>query len=156
MERYRLPIMEKFQKSMCIWVAYLRAIALVHQNNHWTCKGPSFYAHHLLFERVYGTAQEDADKAAERVVGLFGKDCLTMAAQAECINTILVKVNELAEPLESSIAIEEDFLDYTKKLYDLMKTEESDKMTLGLDDLMMELCSSRETAIYLLSQNLES
>jgi len=147
--------MEDLKKSLCIYVAYLRCLYLIHQNNHWTCKGKNFYQYHLLFERLYSSAQSDADMAAEKIVGLYGSGTLSLAAQSECIGTILTKLKPSADDLvKLSLDAELAFAAYSEKLYGLMKAEKS--FSLGMDNMMMSIYDRREEARYLLSQSLDS
>lgn len=144
--------MDKFQKSCCIFVAYLRSLYTLHQNNHWTCRGPFFYEEHLMFERIYQTAQKHSDEAAEKFVGLFGDECMTMAGQAECMNQILTKIKD--DKLASSLKLEEEFLEYAAKFYQVLKMEHPKEFSLGLDDMIMSICNERESAVYLLRRSL--
>lgn len=145
--------MEKFEKSMAIFVAYLRAISLLHQNNHWTCQSALFYQHHKLLDELYNSAQADADEAAEKIVGLFGCGVLDLQTQMSSIKSILDKQKD-SSPMSSSLTIEEEFLDYAKKLYAILKTDEKEKLSLGLDDLIMGICNNREKACYHLKMSL--
>lgn len=146
--------MDKFGKSCCIFVGYLRALYTLHQNNHWTCRGSYFYEEHLMFERIYQSAQQHADQAAEKFVGLFGDQCMTVTGQAECMNQILTKIKDEHQRLQASLKLEEEFLDYAAKFYKILKTEHAKEMTLGLDNMIMNICDERETAVYLLRRSL--
>ena len=143
--------MEKLQESCLGYISGLRMIYLLHQNHHWICSGNDFYGNHLLFERIYTSAQENADAAAEKFVGLFGKECLDLSAQAESIAKML-KTFCGDDYLESSLRAEEFFLKYAQEFFDSLKASED--MTLGLDDLLMSISNTREEAIYLLKQAL--
>lgn len=147
--------MDSLKKSFCIYVAYLRALYLVHQNAHWTCSGPTFFALHQLFEKLYLSAQDNGDDAAEKVVGLFGSESLTLSAQTECMGHILGKCTE-ENLLQRSLKLEEEFLAFSKKLYETLKNEKPEELTLGLDDLIMSICNDREEAVYHLRQTLRT
>lgn len=143
------------EKMLAMYVAFLRAVALTHQNNHWTCSGSTFYAHHLMFERIYNSAQENADAAAERVVGLLGSGAIVLTTQAKDIAEMLKQFDGKDEELiANSIAIETQFLEFSQKMYDSL--DKSGKMSLGLDDLIMSIASDREAALYLLKQSLSA
>lgn len=147
--------MDKCCKVASLYIATLKAIALIHQHNHWTTKGSNFYGSHLLFERLYDSSLEDLDLAAEKFMGLFGDECLNYDLQAELLHKILVKYKNLeGSPFDLSLAVEKDFLKFSKEAYNCF--EEDGKLTLGLDDMIMAIASSREEAVYLLQQTAEN
>jgi len=146
--------MDKCSKTAALYIATVKAIALIHQNSHWTSKGNNFYGDHLLFERIYKSALEDLDLAAEKFIGLFGASCLNYQLQADLLNKILLKYKGLeGEPLAMSLAIEKDFLKLSSDAYNCF--EEEGKLTLGLDDMVMAIASNREGSVYLLQQALK-
>ncbi len=147
--------MEKVYKLANLYVASLRAIYLIHQHNHWTTKGASFYGNHLLFERLYTSATGDADMAAEKMIGLFGEKGLDFDLQIDYMNKIVSKYASLdGNPVKMSLTIEKEFLQLSQSVFDTM--EEEDAMTLGLDDMIMALASKHEENCYLLQQTLDS
>jgi hypothetical protein len=141
--------MERIEELCCYYVALVRSIYLVHQNHHWITKGENFYGNHLLFERIYKTAADDADLAAEKFIGLFGTDVLDLSMQAQMIGKIMGNFAS-GDPIGTSLRIEKKFLDFSEKFYRMVKDE--GKMTLGLDDMIMAIASNREAAVYLLKQ----
>lgn len=142
--------MNDLTELMSCYVAFLRVIYFIHQNNHWISKGTNFYGNHLLFQRIYESAQTDADLAAEKVVGLFGEECLDFNLQKTLINKLL-ELKKEDDTIKSSLEIEKKFLAFSKKVYGIL--EKSNKMTLGLDDMLMAIASKREESVYLLQQS---
>jgi DNA-binding ferritin-like protein len=143
--------MDKCSKTAALYIATLKAISLIHQHSHWTTKGLLFYGDHLLFERIYKSALEDLDLAAEKFIGLFGEDCLNYQLQADLLNKVILKYKGLeGKQLAMSLAIEKDFLKFSKDAYNCF--EEEGTLTLGLDDMVMAIASNREGAVYLLQQ----
>lgn len=149
--------MNKFAQSnareiLAAYVANLRSIYLVHQNNHWQCSGPNFYANHLLFERLYKEAGDQADMLAEKAIGLFGSETLDLRKQASLIKTLtsMYTGGGPEDCVKSSLKAEQDFV----RLSGTIKAKLTDLgvITLGLDDLIMELASKSEGRIYLLQQ----
>lgn len=141
--------MDRIEELCCYYIASLRSIALIHQNNHWLVKGHNSYANHLLFERIYASAQEDSDLMAEKMVGVFNADCLDIALQAKIISKQLSKYTG-EDFLLNSLEAETDFIAFSKHFYETLKEQE--ELTLGLDDAIMAVSSSREEAVYLLKQ----
>jgi DNA-binding ferritin-like protein len=121
----------------------------VHQNNHWLTKGANFYSNHLMFDRIYKSASEDSDLAAEKMIGVFGVEALDLDLQAKLIGKALQEFAS-EDHIDCSLKIEKKFLEFSKKFYDTLKEE--DQMTLGLDDLIMSIANNREGACYLLQQ----
>lgn len=140
------------EKKSNEYVANLRALYLLHQNHHWICEGDSFYGKHLLFQRIYESAQENADSAAEKLIGLYGKSMVSLEKQADCINEFLTSFAKESDVLKRSLQAEQNFQKLSKDFYKFCKDQ--DIITLGLDDLILSIANDRETAIYLLKQNL--
>lgn len=136
-------------KLLSVYVAFTRALYLLHQQNHWLAMS---YGNHLLFERLYEKAQEFADDAAERVIGLCG-DANLDGAESVIAQKFAAKDGSIKGLLESSLSIEKAFQNLVKKVYGTLK--EKGSITLGLDDLLMSQASDGETHIYLLQQALK-
>lgn len=146
--------MDKSCKIAALYIATLKAVALIHQHNHWTTRGEAFYGDHLLFERLYDSALESLDSAAEKFMGLFGDQCLTYDLQTDLLGKVLSKYSNLeGSPVQMSLAVEKDFIKFSKTAYNTF--EEEGKLTLGLDDMIMATASKREESVYLLQQTLD-
>lgn len=146
--------MEKCSKVAALYIATLKAMALIHQHNHWTAKGEAFYGDHLLFERLYDSALKDLDLAAEKFIGLWSDTVIAYDLQTELLNKVLSKYSKLeGSPMEMSLAVEKDFLLFSKSAYECFESE--GKLTLGLDDMIMSIASQREESVYLLQQSLK-
>ena len=99
--------MEKCSKVGALYIATLKAIALIHQHSHWTTKGAPFYGDHLLFERLYNSALKDLDLAAEKFMGLFGEEVLDYDLQTKLLHEVLSKYSDLeGSPAQMSVSIE--------------------------------------------------
>lgn len=147
--------MEKCCKVAGMYVASLRFLYLLHQNCHWTVGGKQFYGDHQLFQRIYEAAGADADLAAEKVIGLFGKECMKLDLQGQFMKAFFEQYGGMeAGCSELALKAEQDFLEFSKKAYDCFKEE--GKMTLGLDDMIMAIASNHESTVYLLKQRLEN
>lgn len=146
--------MDKCNKVGALYVASLKALALIHQHNHWTTKGVAFYGDHLLFERLYNDTLKLLDLAAEKFVGLFGDGVLAYDIQTTLLAKVLSKYSNLeGSPVQMSLEVVRDFIKFSKEAYNCF--EEEGKMTLGLDDMIMEISSKSEEFVYLLQQSLD-
>lgn len=141
--------MRSVSELCCYYIAFLRGLALVHQQSHWLTKGSNFYGNHLLCERIYKSANEDADAIAERFIGLFGDDVLDLGMQAQLIGKTLEQFAG-GDPIETSLKAEKEFILFAEKFYNALDKE--GKLTLGLEDLLPAVASNRETSVYLLQQ----
>ena len=149
--------MIKIWKIANLYLATLRSIYMVHQYSHWTCKGTNFYQHHLLFERLYKSAQDDADKTAEKFIGVLGSASVDFATQTQFISQILNRYDNFdGNPLKMSLMIEKEFLKFTEEAYEAFKEEGKQIFPPGVDVMMMSIASNREEACYLLQQSLGS
>lgn len=146
--------MDKSNKVAAMYIATLKAMAIVHQHNHWTTRGSDFYGDHLLLERLYDSTLKDLDLAAEKFVGLFGDEVLNYDLQVDLLSKVLMKYSRLeGSPVEMSLAIEKDFLKFSGDAYNSF--DEEGKLSLGLDDMIMSIASQREESVYLLQQVLK-
>lgn len=141
--------MNSVEELCCYYVAFLRAVALIHQNHHWTTKGREFYGNHLLFERIYNGTLEDIDLMAERFIGVYGDATLDLALQSKIIQQTLDKYAG-DEPIKGSLKVEEEFLKLSEHIYEVLKNE--DVLSLGTDDAIMSVASNHENHTYLLKQ----
>lgn len=135
-------------KLLSAYVAFVRALSLRHQENHWIAQA---YGDHLLFQRLYEDSQEMSDDAAERVVGLCGT--AIFEGEEAIAKKFEPRIKTLSSILESSLDIEKAFQDVCKNTYDTLK--EKDVITLGLDDLLMSQASIGEVHLFLLQQALK-
>lgn len=146
--------MDKCNKVGALYVASLKALALIHQHNHWTTKGIAFYGDHLLFERLYNDTLELLDLAAEKFVGLLGDQVLAYDTQTELLSKVLSKYSNLeGSPVQMSLEAVRDFIKFSKDAYNCF--EEEGKLTLGLDDMIMAIASKNEEFVYLLQQSVD-
>src|ERR1019366_8035155 len=130
--------MDKLTKMCALYLATLNAISIINRLSHWTTKGKAFYGDHLLFDRIYTSAAEDMDAAAEKFVGIFGDACLDYDTQTDLLHRVLLKYNNLeGSPQQMSLAAEKDFLKFSETLYKPLEDEE--KLTIGLDNAISEI-----------------
>lgn len=140
---------EEVNSLMSQYVAITKALYLLHQQNHWDAIS---HGNHLLFERLYEEVLEISDETAERVIGLCGD--VKFGGFEEIALKFMPQEKTNDSLLKSSLALEEAYQQFSKKLYDTLK--EKDFITLGLDDLIMGNASEGENRIYLLKQALKN
>jgi DNA-binding ferritin-like protein len=143
------------------YLSSMRTVHLYHQHAHWISKGSAYYGDHLLFERLYEDLTVEIDALAERAVGLSGDDAvcpiIVTGAAFRNLNKLLPDFDAAGHPddiVRAALRIERYFLKGTKSLYEDLKS--SGRITLGFDDMLMEIYSNHETNVYLLQQRLKS
>lgn len=140
------------QKLLSNLLAYLRAAREAHKTAHWQASGPTFYADHLMFDRLYKSLKTEVDTLAEKMVSMFGGKAVELSDQLE-IQTYLASVWEKQQDLiVRALVIEEGIQRMFEATYE--KLEEIGFMTLGLDDFIMGSASEHETNLYLIKQRL--
>jgi DNA-binding ferritin-like protein len=144
--------MDKCVQTANLFLATLKAIYQIHQNNHWTASGNNFYSTHLLFQRLYEEALEDIDTTAEKFLGVFGDEAINYQLQAELVKNIILKYKD-KKSFEQSLAVEKDFQKFLIEAYKCFEDEKT--MTLGLDNFVQGMCDNSEHRCYLLGQSLK-
>lgn len=145
--------MNKTIKLASLYLATLKAAIIIHQQSHWLASGKDSYEDHLLYERIYNESQECLDTGAEKFISIFGNDCLEYKLQNSLLLKALSNYNDF-DNFNKSLRIEKDFLKFNQLFYNHVKSQ-SDKMTLGLDDFIMETHSKHEGFVYLLEQKIK-
>lgn len=134
-------------------LAALRALHWSHWTTHWQVSGKSFYADHLLFERLYSDPiVDEIDGTAERIVAYVGTDAVDagniMARSQAFIDSWAIE----SCPYKRALKAEQDTQGAIRLAYDALKA--SGQITLGLDDWLMGLASAHDTNVYLLKQRI--
>ena len=131
-------------------LAALRAQYLMYQTSHWQTKGPAYYGNHLLFQRLYESAQGEIDAVAEKLVGYTGAASVGLPAQIELIERYCSRWCAVENLHERGLVSEKEVQKLLKFTYDTLKAK--GELTLGLDDWLMATSSAHETNVYLLQQ----
>lgn len=155
-------ISKSFDEQMFMkYLAFVLAIRDMYQSFHWGTSGRDFYEDHLLFERLYNASAEESDSVAEKFVGLCSPNvvCPVKLSSQRCeVYKNILEDLEISEGGNSLILramyAESCFLKVSEALYDNL--EKSEKLTLGLDDMLTAVYSDHEDNIYLLKQKVIS
>jgi DNA-binding ferritin-like protein len=111
------------EAEMKKYLSTLKALQAYYQHAHWISKGEPFYGDHLLFERLYGSVNEQIDSLAEKMVGLGGDHYVCVRTVMKMTSDILQKIPEMGEDTlglelaQSALKLENMFLNSTKNLY---------------------------------------
>lgn len=144
--------------QLSVVLVYLKHLAALHQNHHWTCVGDPYYGDHLLFERLYGDIPGEIDSIAEKAIGL---GC-TANVDLQLVHSQLLKlisgsgsatmIPQSTDLAKKSLMAEMNFLAVMKHLCDSLK--ECGLMTHGLDNLLAGIEDKHEGHVYLLKQRI--
>jgi DNA-binding ferritin-like protein len=130
--------------ALCFYVAMLRAVYMVHKQNHWMIYG---HSGHTLLQRLYEEVEDDLDEAAEKAVGA-GAALKYLGTESQIAGQFVPENKDMASVLEASTRIEKEFQTVAQKVYDSLK--ELDELTMGMDDMIMSHFSKSESRVYLL------
>ena len=145
--------------ELSVLLAWLRAVSLIHQTHHWQTEGPTYYADHLLFERLYNESQDAIDSIAERAVGSSpsgGPNLVRPAIQASQIAQVVGLFYPNADPVGASafptisLSAEKHLLDVLQILRSRM--EIAGRLSIGTDNLLQDIADKHEGFVYLLQQ----
>lgn len=135
-------------------LAVLRAASFLHQTHHWQTQGPSYYADHLLFDRLYNDSQSFIDQVAERAVGLGHSDLVNPVAQVQQLAQIISVVGgsdgSPTQLVETSLRMESLVLAVIDEVVNVLRGSEA--LTNGTDNLLQGAADLHETFVYLLQQ----
>jgi DNA-binding ferritin-like protein len=142
--------------QLSVVLVYLKFLATVHENHHWTCMGDPFYGDHLLFSRLYEAVDAEIDPVAEKAVGL---GC-TSNVNPQIIHSQVLKllsgvgsgstIPQSSDLARKSLMVELNFL----KVVDSCRSslEECGLLTNGVDNMLQDIADKHEGHVYLLKQ----
>jgi hypothetical protein len=143
--------------ELAVLVAFLRAESIIHQAHHWQTSGPTFFADHQLFDRIYGALPGQIDRLAERMVGSGDAILAHPVLHAKHVSAIVQSFYDGAPvspgpndfPLISLRAVLRVLVVF-KILY---KSLEADgRLSGGTDNLLQGIEDTHEEFVYLLKQ----
>ena len=139
--------------DLAVWLAFLRALGMIHHSHHWQTMGSSFYGDHLLYERFYKAIQDEVDTVGEKVVGLDSPALTNYFLQMHHMKSFMKKVsNKEKSPLFVSLEAELVFIAVGEVVSERLK--EFKLETIGLANMLGDILDRHETHVYLLQQRL--
>lgn len=135
-------------------LSVLRAASFLHQTHHWQTSGPSYYADHLLFDRLYNDSQSFIDQVAERAVGLGNTGLVSPVGQVQQLSQIVGVIArggaDAEELVQTSLRMEALVLAVVDEAIEVLRASEA--LTPGVDNLLQGVSDQHETFVYLLQQ----
>lgn len=141
---YKVSVLEK-----SLWqelLAKTRLLYLWYQTCHWQTKGVTFYADHLLFERLYKDTLDEIDQIAERSIAT--PDGIKVVDLTESLDKIQKYLKEMKETdlIEGSLDLEIRYIA-------LLESIDKDKdISVGARNLLNGIADKHEEHVYLLKQ----
>lgn len=130
------------------------ALQLLHQAAHWQTRGPSYYADHLLFQRLYKPIDKEIDALGERAVGLGDPRLVCPITTADTSAELLQSWGK-GHGLDSPTRLLQISLGAERAL--LLAVEAAMKMgsaSDGVQNLLQGIADTHEGNVYLLQQRL--
>ena len=135
-------------------LAVLQAASLLHKSHHWQTHGLTYYADHLLFDRLYTESQDFIDQVAERAVGTYSEVEVDPRQQSQRMANIIRLVDSGNEGPQDMVATSLRMEELVLRTIDEAKArlEATGKLSNGTDNLLQGAADLHETFVYLLKQ----
>lgn len=143
------PGLEQLQELLAV----LRAAYLTYRTAHWQARGDASYGDHLMLQRIYEESEKHVDQVGERIVGYYGVSAVDLDDQTQRVAHWSTRFARDKDPISVSLRASEAVRDVLSETYDVLNKQ--GKLSLGIDDLLMSISSSKDEHIYLLQQALE-
>ncbi len=139
----------------CNYFGILQACLTYSRTAHWITKGEAYYADHLMFERIYNELNELQDSFAEKAVAHFSEHSIDPIKFTKVLYDLIKELKPEPTPkdlIDNLIKFIKLSITSIDELYAILKKE--NKLTMGLDDLLMAMCNTHEHHLYLLGQRI--
>lgn len=143
--------------ELAVLLSCLRAAAFVHQTHHWQTRGDTFYADHLLYERLYNDSLPMIDQLAERTVGsghhLLVHPVIQSGQVASLVKFFVGDIQTNLTTDESarvSLVTEVQLLALLSMVYQTIEGKQ--QLSPGTDNLLQDGADKHESFVYLLRQ----
>jgi starvation-inducible DNA-binding protein len=133
-------------------LAMLLALHWNYWTAHWQAKGASFYADHLLFQRLYEGLVTEIDGMAEKMVGTYGAESVCGLDSIGRAHKRLAGWHAVSGSFERALVSEAEFQELLGQVRTML--DSNGALTLGLDNFLQGLADVHETNVYLLRQRL--
>lgn len=128
----------------------LRALHWLQWTAHWVAKGESFQGDHDLFAALYQSLPDEIDALAEKMVAMSPRPLETVDP-SQSMAVAQTWLQRWGEPsVASALKAERDLQQVLLQVYSHLET--THLKTLGMDDFLMSLADTHETALYKLQQ----
>ena len=136
---------------LAIFLGCTEALQMIHHSHHWQTMGPSFFADHQLFQRLYTQVLEEIDLVGEKLIGVSKNPALTnYFARMKMIQKFLEMTTSPEDYITVSTKAEQTYLKVGEHLMD--KLEQAGLLSRGLEQMLGNILDKHEEHLYLLVQ----
>lgn len=136
---------------LAVFLGMTEALQMMLHSHHWETQGPTYFADHQLFQRLYTAMDAQIDQLGERVVGLSKEPKLVNYFSRMKVKQKFLETCTTPDPyMVVSLAAEKAYIHIGEKLMDRLK--EAGLLTRGLEQMLGNILDVHETHVYLLDQ----
>lgn len=144
--------------ELAVFLDFLKALQMLHQEHHWQASGSDAYGDHLLFQRLYEGVQLEIDQLGEKTVSMGGMRLVDSRLSLENISKFMSAVIENSDVgqydgmsrIKMSLLAERSFLSAGEKLMEMLSSKK--QLSRGIENLLGAVLDAHETHVYLLDQ----
>ena len=140
--------------SLASLATALEALYLLHQSAHWQTRGSSYYADHLMFQRLYKGIDKEIDSLGERAVAM-GSPLLVCPITTAQLSAELLRLWGKGHGLDSPVRLVSLSLGAERAVLEAIATVmASTSPSDGVQNLLQGIADAHEGSVYLLQQRL--
>ena len=144
------------------YLAHLKSCVMWFHAAHHVTKGPGFMSDHKdLYGNIYTQLDTHFDSLIEKSIALSGDESIACPLQLSVLSSHILNnqydspVNRSSQEIaEMSIKLVANLINSTSNIYEVF--EESNMLTLGLDDTLTSHANEYENFLYFLGQRYKS
>jgi len=141
--------------SLASLASMLHALYLLHQSAHWQTRGPTYYADHLMFQRLYKNIDKEIDSLGERAVNLGGPMLVCPITTAELATPLLAGWGK-GHGLDAPEKLVSMSLRAERSVLDALGVAMTQTASDGVQNLLQGIADAHEGNLYLLDQRLRA
>lgn len=139
---------------LAIFLGCTEALQMIHHSHHWQTMGPSFFADHQLFQRLYEGVQGEIDLVGEKLIGVSKNPALTnYFARMKMIQKFLEMVTSQDDYITVSTKSEQVYLKVGEHVMEHL--EKAGLLSRGLEQMLGNILDKHEEHLYLLTQRVQ-
>lgn len=139
---------------LAIFLGCTEALQMIHHSHHWQTMGPTFYADHQLYQRLYDALLGEIDLVGEKLIGVSKNPALTnYFARMKIIQKFLEMATSQEDYIVVSTKAEQTYLKVGEHVMD--KLEQAGLLSRGLEQMLGNVLDKHEEHLYLLTQRVQ-
>lgn len=152
--------MQTTSDYLVAYIGYLRAAYQWFHSAHHVTRGVGFYGDHIQYSEIYQDYLVLVDGATEKALGLTNDENVanplaTLQIACDALTQYPVPTSSTSLGIATTaLQIEKDYIALVEELFAFL--EESDCLSLGLNDFLAATANQHETFVYKLQQRIKS